>query len=252
MSADDRTEMSEEMEEFWARVKDRLPGLLGQDGFVSALPLGGPDDVDIFTVWWSGTEEHIASLYRVALPPGDGKEEPRFDLLIDEPGTDGRTITDVSPRQVADVIEKRAADQVRAHLSGAWFTGPYFEWDESIIAAFSDVGCEAANMGEFFEYVQREADKALARRAFTTTIDLLLCEEAPFTTASIPQYWMNNINLPDRTIKIRTDCGIARATLSTLEGEILGSVDITMGSRGVSYPFCAMEDLIYEATRRGR
>lgn len=32
MSADDRIEMDEDMAEFWAEVKDRLPGLLGRDG----------------------------------------------------------------------------------------------------------------------------------------------------------------------------------------------------------------------------
>lgn len=47
MSADDRIEMDEEMAEFWAEVKDRLPGLLGRDGFVSAYPLADPGDVDI-------------------------------------------------------------------------------------------------------------------------------------------------------------------------------------------------------------
>ena len=35
MSADDRIEVDEDMAEFWAEVKDRLPGLLGRDGFVS-------------------------------------------------------------------------------------------------------------------------------------------------------------------------------------------------------------------------
>lgn len=107
-------------------------------------------------------------------------------------------------------------------------------------------------MGEFVEFVQREADKTLARKAFTTMVDLLLCEEVPFTTATFPLYGLSNINPPDRTIKIRTDRGKAEVTLSTLEGEDLGAVDITMGSRGVEYPFCAMEDLIYKATRRSR
>ena len=112
MSADDRIEMSEEMAEFWAEVKDLLPRMIRRGDFVSALPLGGPDEVNIFTVWWNGNEEYIASLYRVALPLGGGKEkeEPRFNLLVDEPGTGGRTMTGVAPRQVADVIEKAAAD----------------------------------------------------------------------------------------------------------------------------------------------
>ena len=45
MSADDRIEMSEEMAEFWAEVKDLLPRMIRRGDFVSALPLGGPDEV---------------------------------------------------------------------------------------------------------------------------------------------------------------------------------------------------------------
>lgn len=69
MSADDRIEMDEDMAEFWAEVKDRLPGLLGRDGFVSAYPLADPGDVDIFTSWWNQKEEHIASLYHCPRVP---------------------------------------------------------------------------------------------------------------------------------------------------------------------------------------
>ena len=258
MSADDRIEMDEDMAEFWAEVKDRLPGLLGRDGFVSAYPLADPGDVDIFTSWWNQKEEHIASLYHYPrVPTGAEKKEkweyePCFNLLVDEPGTDGRTLTDVTPKQVAGVIEKRAADQVREHLPGAWTTGDYFEWDESIIADFCDYGCEAKNMGEFAEYVQERADKVLARRALTTMIDYLLLEEVPFTVAVFPALGMSNINLPERVIKIRTGRGTAKVALSTLEGTNLGDVDITMGSRGVSYPFCAMTGLINAAVSGGR
>lgn len=252
MSADDRIKMSEEMAGFWAEVKGRLPGLLGQDGFVSAYPMADPDDIDIFTVW-PYKEEHIASLYQIARFPRDGKEdeEPRFNLLVDEPGTDGRTMTGVNPRQVANIIEKRAADQVREHLPGEWTTGTYFEWDGSIITEFCDSACEAKNMGEFTEYVQERADRALARRAFTTMVDFFLLEEVPFTTASFPSHGMGNINLPERTVKIRTNRGRAEVTLSALEGEVLGFVDITMGSRGVSYPFGAMQELIFAAVSGG-
>lgn len=241
MSADDRIEM----DEFWARVKDRLPGLLGRDGFVSAYPLADPGDVDIFTSWWNQKEEHIASLYHYPrVSTGAEKKEkweyePCFNLLVDEPGTD------VTPKQVAGVIEKRAADQVRQHLPGAWTTGDYFEWDESIVAGF----CEAKNMGE---YVQERADKVLARRALTTMVDYLLLEEVPFTVAMFPALGMSNINLPERVIKIRTGRGTAKVALSTLEGTNLGDVDITMGSRGVSYPFCAMTGLINAAVSGGR
>lgn len=255
MSADDRIEMSEEMADFWAQVRDRLPGLLKGDGFVSAYPLGGPDEVSIFTVWWNGNEEYIASLYQIAWFPTDGrkeKEEPRFNLLVDEPGTGGRTLANVSPKQVANVIEERAAHQVCAHLFGVWFTGTYFEWGRSIIAAFSDVGCEAKNMGEFTEYVQEQADRALNRRAMTTMVDLLLCEEVPFTVAVFPSHGMSNINLPERTVKTCTSRGRAKVALSTLEGEALGDVDITMGARGVEYPFCAMQELIIAAVQGGQ
>lgn len=257
MSADDRIEMDEDMAEFWAQVKDRLPGLLGRDGFVSAYPLADPGDVDIFTSWWSQKEEHIASLYHYPrVPTGAEKKEkweyePCFNLLVDEPGTDGRTLTDVTPKQVANVIEKRAADQVREHLPGAWTTGDYFEWDESIIAGFCDYACEAKNMGEFTEYVQELADKVLARRALTTMVDYFLLEEVPFTVAVSPSLGMSNIGLPERTIKIRTNRGTAEVTLSTLDGEVLGRVDIAMGSRGVSYPFCTMQSLINAAVSGG-
>ena len=245
--------MSEEMADFWAEVKDRLPGLLGRDGFVSVRVSLDPEDIDIFTVWWNGNEERIASLYMLAKTPGrEDEEEDRFNLLIVEPGTGGRTLTDVTPKQVARVIGKRAADQVREHLPGAWTTGDYFEWNESIIADFCDYACEAKNMGEFTEYVQERADKTLARRALTTMVDYLLLEEVPFTVAVFPALGMSNINLPERVIKIRTSRGTAEVALSTLDGTSLGDVDITMGSRGVSYPFCAMTSLIKAAVSGGR
>lgn len=245
--------MSEEMAEFWAEVKNRLPGLLGRDGFVSARVSLDPEDIDIFTVWWNGNEERIASLYMLAKTPRrEDEEEDRFNLLVVEPGTGGRTLTDVTPKQVAKVIEKRAADQVRQHLPGAWTTGDYFEWNESIIADFCDYACEAKNMGEFTEYVQGQADKVLARRALTTMVDYFLIEEVPFTVAVSPSLGMSNIGLPERTTKIRTDRGRAEVTLSTLDGEVLGRVDITMGSRGVSYPFCTMQSLIHAAVSGGR
>ena len=130
--------------------------------------------------------------------------------------------------------------------------GDYFEWDESIVADFCDYACEATNMSEFVEYVQERADKALARKALTTMIDLFLFGEVPFTVAVSPSLGMSSINLLERVIKIRTDRGRAEVTLSTLDGKSLGSVDITMGSRGVSYPFCAMTSLINAAVSGGR
>lgn len=249
MSADDRTEMSEGMAEFWARVKDALPPLLKSQEFVSVSSLGDPDVLEIFTVWWNGCEEHIATLN---LPAGRCGGEPRFVLVVDMPGIDGRTVVGVDAEQVAEFIENRAADQVRAHLPGVWSTGPGFEWDGKILATFDDVGSEAKDMGGFTEYVQNQADRALARRALTTMIDLLLREDAPFTMASFPLYGRSHVTLADRTVKIRANYGRATVTVSDTDGEPKGSVEITMGSRGVSYPFCTMEDLIYEATGRNR
>ena len=243
--------MSEETADFWAEVKDRLPGLLGRDGFVSARPSLDPDDIDIFTVW-PYKEEHIASLYNYPMLLKDGgKSGTHFNLLVDEPGTDGRTLTDVDAKRVAGVIEKRAADQVRQHLPGAWTAGDYFEWDESIVADFCDYGCGAKNMGEFTEYVQERADRVLARRALTTMVNYFLLEEVPFTVAVSPSLGMSSIGLPERTIKIRTKRGTAEVALSTLDGEVLGSVDITMGSRGVSYPYRTMQHLIHVAVSGG-
>ena len=246
--------MSEGMADFWAEVRECLPGLLKKEGFVSARPSLDPDDIDIFTVWWNGNEERIASLYMLAKTPGREDEEDKFNLLVVEPGTGGRTLTDVEAKRVAGVIEKRAADQVRQHLPGAWTTGDYFEWDESIIADFCDYACEAKNMGEFAEYVQGQADKVLARRALTTMVDYLLLEEVPFTVAVFPSPspGMSNINLLERVVKIRTNRGTAEVTLSTLDGKSLGGVDITMGARGASYPFCAMTSLINAAVSGGR
>lgn len=188
MSADDRIEMSEEMAKFWTGVRQELPRPLRKEGFVSAYPLADPDDVDIFTVWRNGMEEHIASLYQVARFSRDRKEdeEPKFNLLVDEPGTDGRTLASVDAKQAAKIITERAADQVRAHLPGAWSTGRDFVQDGTIITMFEDAGSEVKNMGEYTEYVQERADRFLVRRAFTTLIDLLLLEEVPFTTESFP------------------------------------------------------------------
>lgn len=56
----------------------------------------------------------------------------------------------------------------------------------------------------------------------------------------------------ERVIKIRTGRGTAKVALSTLEGTNLGDVGITMGSRGVSYPFCTMTGLINAAVSGGR
>ena len=122
---------------------------------------------------------------------------------------------------------------------------------KQIIADFCDYACKAKNMGEFAEYVQERADKVLARRALTTMVDYLLLGEVPFTVAVFPALGMSNINLPERVIKIRTGRGTAKVALSTLDGTNLGDVGITMGSRGVSYPFCSMQSLIHAAVSGG-
>ena len=108
-------------------------------------------------------------------------------------------------------------------------------------------------MGEFAEYVQERADKALARKALTTMIDLFLFEEVSFTATSFPLFGFSTITLPTGNLRIDTDHGRATVSLYAPDGrDPLGSVDITMGSRGVSYPFCAMTSLINAAVSGGR
>jgi len=245
--------MSEGMAEFWAEVRDHLPILLQKETFVTVGPSLDPDDIDISTVWWNGNGERIASLYMLAKTPGQEDEEDKFNLLVVEPGTGGRTLADVDAKRVAGVIAERAADQVRQHLPGAWSTGRDFVQDEAIIATFDDVGSETADMSEFVEYVLRQSDRLLARKALAAVVDLLFCEEVPFTATSFPLLGLSTIALPTRNLRIDTARGRATVSLFALDGrDLLASVDITMGWRGVHYSFCAMEDLIYKATRRGR
>ena len=92
-----RTEMSEEMAGFWAEVRECLPGLLKKRGFVSAAPMGNPDELEIFSMWRGGKEEHIGTLCCSA--------EGLFNLFVDTPGTDTeRVFRDVSPTRVVVVI----------------------------------------------------------------------------------------------------------------------------------------------------
>lgn len=59
-------------------------------------------------------------------------------------------------------------------------------------------------------------------------------------------------HVQERADKIRTGRGTAKVAMSTLEGTNPGDVDITMGSRGVSYPFRTMQSLIHAAVSGGR
>ena len=250
MSADDRIEMDEDMAEFWAEVKDRLPGFLGRDGFVSAYPVADPGDVDIFTSWWNQKEEHIASLYHYPrVPTGAEKKEkweyePCFNLLVDEPGTDGRTLTDVTPKQVAKVIEKRAADQVREHLPGAWSPGTVFEWDGTVVASFEDpANPRPRNFGEFVEYVCGQANEILVRKTSLDLFDHLLFEGVVFSAAAGGGRVL--IEAPGGMIRVTAHGGEAGVELNGEHPH--GPIRVTPAEHGITYSYTAMNDLLYAA-----
>lgn len=243
-----RVEMSEEMADFWAEVRQILPGLLRKEGFVSASPMGDPDEVEIFTVWRGGKEEHIATLLC--------NTAGTFNLVVDTPGTDTeRVFRDVSPTRVVVIIETEVADQVRKYLPGAergaWPACYPFTWNGVFVASFED-GDKGKNLTEFVEYARREADRALHREALLTVVGLLMREDVAFTTTSLPLYRLGAITLADRTVRLDTNNGCTAVTVADMEGEHKGSVKITMGPNGVSYPYLTMEGLIREATGRGR
>lgn len=243
-----RTEMSEEMAGFWAEVRECLPGLLKKEGFVSAAPMGDPDELEIFSMWRGGKEEHIGTLCCSA--------EGLFNLFVDTPGTNyGRVFRDVSPTRAVVIIETQVADQVRKYLPGAergaWPACYPFTWNGVFVASFED-GDKGANLTEFAEYVRREADRALYHEAMLTVVGLLMREGVAFTTTSLPLYRLGAVTLADRTVRLDTDDGCTAVTVADMEGEHKGSVKITMGPNGVSYPYLTMEDLIREATGRGR
>ena len=244
-----RTEMSEEMAGFWAEVRECLPGLLRKGGFVSAAPMGDPDEVEIFSVWQNGNEEYIATLQRSA--------EGLFTLVVDTPGTNyGRVFRDVSPTRAVVIIETQVADQVRKYLPGAergaWAACYPFTWNGVFVASFEDGDDKGENLTEFVEYVRREADRALFHEAMLTVVGLLMREDAAFTTTSLPLYRLGAITLADRTVRIDTDDGCTAVTVADMDGEHKGTVKISMGPNGVSYPYLTMEELIREATGRGR
>lgn len=244
-----RTEMSEEMAGFWAEVRECLPGLLEKRGFVSAAPMGDPDELEIFSMWRGGKEEHIGTLCCSA--------EGLFNLFVDTPGTDTeRVFRDVSPTRVVVTIETEVADQVRKYLPGAergaWAACYPFTWNGVFVASFEDGDDKGANLTEFVAYARREADRALFREAMLTVVGLLMREDVTFTTTSLPLYGLGAITLADRTVRLDTDDGCTAVTVADMEGEHKGSVKITMGPNGVSYPYLTMEELIREATGRNR
>lgn len=240
--------MSEEMTDFWTEVRECLPGLLKKEGFVSAAPMGDPDEVEIFTVWRGGKEEHIATLCCSAAGV--------FTLVVDIPGTDdGRVFRDVSPTRAVTIIETAAADQVRRYLPGvergAWAACYPFTWNGVFVASFED-GDKGENLTDFVEYVRREADRALFHKAMLTVVGLLMREDAAFTTTSLPLYRLGAFTLVDRTVRLDTDDGCTVVTVADMDGEHKGTVKISMGPNGVSYPYLTMESLVREATGRNR
>lgn len=244
-----RVEMSEEMADFWTEVRGCLPGLLKKEGFLSAAPMGNPDELEIFSKWQNGNEEYIATLQRSA--------EGLFTLVVDTPGTNyGRVFRDVSPTGVVVVIETEVAGQVGKYLPGAergaWAACYPFTWNGVFVASFEDGDDKGANLTEFVEYARREADRALFREAMLTVVGLLMREDVAFTTTSLPLYGLGAITLADRTVRLDTDDGCTVVTVADMEGEHKGSVKISMGPNGVSYPYLTMEELIREATGRNR
>ena len=244
-----RVEMSEEMADFWTEVRGCLPGLLKKEGFLSAAPMGNPDELEIFSKWQNGNEEYIATLQRSA--------EGLFTLVVDTPGTNyGRVFRDVSPTGVVVVIETEVAGQVGKYLPGAergaWPACYPFTWNGVFVASFEDGDDKGANLTEFVEYARREADRALFREAMLTVVGLLMREDVTFTTTLPPLYGLGAITLADRTVRLDTDDGCTVVTVADMEGEHKGSVKISMGPNGVSYPYLTMEELIREATGRNR
>lgn len=244
-----RVEMSEEMADFWTEVRGCLPGLLKKEGFLSAAPMGNPDELEIFSKWQNGNEEYIATLQRSAEGP--------FTLVVDTPGTNyGRVFRDVSPTGVVVVIETEVAGQVGKYLPGAergaWAACYPFTWNGVFVASFEDGDDKVANLTEFVAYARKEADRALFREAMLTVVGLLMRKDATFTTTLLPLYGLGAITLADRTVRLDTDDGCTVVTVADMEGEHKGSVKISMGPNGVSYPYLTMEELIREATGRNR
>lgn len=244
-----RTEMSEEMADFWTEVRQILPGLLKKKGFLTAFPMENPDELEIFSMWRGGKEEHIGTLCCSA--------EGLFNLFVDTPGTGTECVfRDVSPTGVVVIIETEVADQVRKYLPGAergaWPACYPFTWNGVFVASFEDGDDKGANLTEFVEYARREANRALFHEAMLTVVGLLMREDVAFTTTSLPLYRLGSITLADRTVRLDTDDGCAAVTVADMDGEHKGTVKISMGPNGVSYPYLTMESLIREVTGRNR
>lgn len=244
-----RTEMSEEMADFWAEVRQILPGLLKKKGFLTAFPMENPDELEIFSMWRGGKEEHIGTLCCSA--------EGLFNLFVDTPGTDTeRVFKDVSPTGVVVIIETEVADQVRKYLPGAergaWPAYYPFTWNGVFAASFEDGDDKGANLTEFVEYARREADRALFHEAMLTVVGLLVREDVAFTMTSLPLYRLGFITLADGTVRLDTDDGCTAVTVADMDGEHKRTVKISMGPNGVSYPYLTMESLIREVTGRNR
>lgn len=135
---------------------------------------------------------------------------------------------------------------------GAWPACYPFTWNGVFVASFEDGDDKGANLTEFVEYARREADRALYHEAMLTVVGLLMREDVAFTTTSLPLYGLGVFTLVDRTVRLDTDDGRTTVSVADLDGEYKGSVKITMGPNGVSYPYLTMEELIREATGRVR
>lgn len=120
------------------------------------------------------------------------------------------------------------------------------------VATYHDADDKGANLTDFVGYVRREADRALFRESVLVVAGLLMREDVAFTTTSLPLYRLGAITLVDRTVGLDTDDGCTVVTVADMEGEHKGSVEISMGPNGVSYPYLTMEELICEATGRNR
>lgn len=240
-------EMSEETHKFWTEVEEWLPRLL-REGAVVAECSEDPDELDICTVWWNRRREHVATL---SLPvSGWSDDGPVFRLIVDTPGTDGRTMTGVSPRDVVDVIERVAAAQVRAHLPHDWGAGAPFIWDGAALVSFEDdVEPRPLHLGEFVAYVLRELDAALARRTVLDVLEGLMIEGSTDLVWSFP--YRGDISTPVGRILIRAVGGVATVALRGARDEqLVGPVRVTPGSHGIMYSFVAMNDLLRAAGGR--
>ena len=81
---------------------------------------------------------------------------------------------------------------------------------------------------------------------------MLFRSDVAFMVTTLPLYGLGTITLADRVVRLNTNNGRTEVTMTNMDGEPKGSVEISMGPGGVSYPYLTMEGLIREATGRGR